>query len=297
MRRLLITGGSGFVGANLAAMASGAWEVFVTRHRTVFDEADGIATVPLDITDAAAVQNCMETVRPNAVIHTAATTSLNACFDEPQLARTINVEATGNIASAAKAVGTRMVYTSTDLVYAGNGSFYAETDEARPTCLYGQTKLAGENVIRDSGAAYSIARVAMVYGWNRGDKQNFTESLIDSLAAGKPNTLFSTEYRCPVYVDDLCEILLEMADRPQLTGVFNVGGSQRASRYEFGQILADIFDLPGHLLTPGEVRPEHCRDHRPEDCSMNIDKLTAAIGRDMPDIAGGLAAMRQVYPR
>lgn len=296
MKKLLITGGSGFVGANLAAMAKAHWQVTVTSHTSSVYPIDSVQIVEMDITDRQQVFDVIETILPDAVIHTAAISSLDACIEDRDRADHINVTATADIAAAAKSVGAKMVFTSTDLVYAGDRSFYAETDAAVPSCYYGQTKLAAEQVMRDSGVDYAVARVALVYGRKLGPQNSGVEALLENLAAGKSFAQFSTEYRTPVYVEDLCEVLLEMAATPALSGIYNVGGPQRVSRYEFAQILARTFGYPEDLVQPGQVIAANFKDHRPEDCSMNTDKLQAALARTLSDITEGLTKIKETLP-
>ncbi len=293
MKKLLIIGGSGFVGANLAAMAKTDWQVTVTSHTASVITIDSVQVVSMDITDRQQVFDVIENIRPDAVIHTAAISSLDACIEDRDRADRINTVATADIAAAAKSVGVKMVFTSTDLVYAGNRSFYAETDDAKPSCYYGQTKLAAEQAIVDSGVDYAIARLALVYGRKLGPQNSGVEALLANLAAGKSFAQFSTEYRTPVYVEDLCAVLVEMASNPALSGIYNVGSPQRVSRYEFAQILARTFGYPEELIKPGQVIAANFKDHRPEDCSMNTDKLKTALGRSLSDITEGLIKIKR----
>jgi dTDP-4-dehydrorhamnose reductase len=86
-------------------------------------------------------------------------------------------------------------------------------------------------------------------------------------------------------VRSLCRILLEMAADKSLNGIYNAGGNQRLSRCEFGLELAEAFGFDKSLIEPAKIDQSMFRDHRPEDCSMNISKLTNAIRIDLPDIA------------
>ena len=292
MEKLLITGGGGFVGANLISLVPQECQVFATYHYTEPCRDGRTHFIQLDVTDQQQVQDCIHDIRPDVIIHTAAITSLDACKNDADLAYAMNVKTTETIAVAAAAINARLIFTSTDLVYDGGRRYYCEADPAEPICVYGQTKRAAEEAIINSGVDHCIARVAMVYGWNLADKQNFTEFVIQQFSAGSPVKMFTEEHRTPVYVVDLCRVLLTMAQDRAMSGVYNVGGSKRVSRYELGCILSDVFGFDQHLVKEGTVEADPDKDPRPQDCSMNIDKLTEAIGDILSDVTEGRTAMK-----
>jgi dTDP-4-dehydrorhamnose reductase len=281
----LITGGAGFAAANCAVIAQEKWDVYTTVHKKpISPQVPGLSVV-LDITDSEKVISAVSDIKPKAIIHAAAISDTSLCAQEPDLAMKVNADAVKNMAIAASKAGARLVYISTDLVYDGGRAFYSETDEAVPTCCYGKSKLAGEVMAAGFCEDLCIARSATVYGRNINDKKNFAEVLIEKLSASEQVRLFSDEYRSFIDVRSLCRILLEMAADKSLNGIYNAGGNQRLSRCEFGLELAEAFGFDKSLIEPAKIDQSMFRDHRPEDCSMNISKLTNAIRIDLPDIA------------
>lgn len=293
MDSILIIGGSGFVGANLACMAQGRWKVYLTHHHSDVSQNVPGEKYKQDITNLEQICELVNRIRPAAIINTAAISNANQCVKDKDAAWALNVEGARNLAMTANMFSAKLVHISTDLVYDGAGSIYSEDDPAHPTCYYGQTKLESEKAVLDTCPDSCIARSALVYGWNINNKKCFTESLIDSLSRGDSIRLFTNEYRSPVYVRDLCEVLLKMAFDRDLTGVFNVGGAERISRYDFGIKLAEIFQLESALIEPTLIDQKMFMDHRPEDCSMDMDKLERAIGMKPGDVEAGLTRMRE----
>ena len=291
MKKLLITGGNGFLGTALAQAAAG-WEVFVTQHNSPVEHGSRFKVVQMDITSRGQVAEVAASISPAAIIHTAAMPDLAQCSADPQLAWQVNVGGTENVAAAAQKCGAKMVFTSTDIVYSGREGNYSETDAAQPSCYYGQTKLEAENVIASLCSNYCIARTALIYGKSLAGKKSFAELMLQKMAEGNPMSLFSDEYRSAVYLEDLCSALLKMAADDQTRGIYNIAGPQRISRYEFGLILADVFGLDKNCLRPVKLDQKMFSYHRPQDCSMRISKAVQAFGDIFRTPRQGLEKMK-----
>lgn len=292
MQTLLITGGSGFLGGNLAVAASSAWNTYATCHRFALD-LPGVQAVPgFDVRDRRAVQRTVEQIRPRVLIHAAAVASFDLCGRRPQLALDVNAQGTENVATAARRFGCRLLYLSTDLVFAGRKAFYSEEDPADPICRYGRTKLEGERAVASAAADHCILRVALVYGRSVNRARCFTETLIERLRAGQRVPLFTDEYRTPVYVGNLCQLLLEFSGRDDLQGLYHVGGNQRLSRAEFGRKLARVFGLDGSLIEPLSIGDHPFADNRPKDCSLSNARAANALRTEILSVEEGLGQMQ-----
>jgi len=134
-----------------------------------------------------------------------------------------------------------IIFISTDLVFQGDKSFYSENDVPTPLCYYGKTKLEAENFVLKISSNYCIIRSAIIYGWSVNSSQVFTETMIKQLRQGNQVNLFVDEYRMPIYIKNLCAILLELASRDELQGVYHICGPTRLCRFEFGLELADVW--------------------------------------------------------
>src|SRR5262245_4985091 len=151
--KVLVTGAGGQVGREVVEVFAG--------------DAVGFDHHGLDVTDAAAVRAALESVRPDAIVHCAAYTAVDACESHPDDAFAVNAEATKHVADAAGAVGAYVVYLSTDYVFDGTKPDpYVETDPPNPLSVYGKSKLAGEEAIDEDSAIVRISWVCGRYGNN-----------------------------------------------------------------------------------------------------------------------------------
>ena len=180
--------------------------------------ADGsaVTTMPyvsLDITDAAAVEAALKAIRPDAVVHCAAWTAVDAAEDEehqPKV-RAINVGGTENIARVCKAIDAKMMYISTDYVFNGQGAepWTADCTDYAPLSVYGQTKLDGEMAVRETLDRHFIVRIAWVFGLNG---KNFVKTMLTVGKKYDTVRVVNDQIGTPTYTLDLSRLLVDMAE-------------------------------------------------------------------------------------
>ena len=320
MTKILLTGGSGFLGAHLAKRLSRSYQVYVTLFRSplpsgILDTRYGIrdagsekpasgirnqesgiwhpvSGISLDITNQHDVWATINNLLPSLIIHTAANTNLRDCEENREAAWQLNVEGTRNLAEAAKEIGARFIYLSTDSVFDGNSQYYKETDKADPINVYGLTKLEGETVVSDLLSDYVILRLALLYGWSLTKSTSFTEDLINELSAGKTINAFTDEYRNPLHVLNLCEIIEEIIQNKYIQGLYHAAGPNRINRYEQALKVADIFGLNKANIQPITTSEISLTYPRPKDCSLNTEKLRSIIKTRIWGLEEGLREMR-----
>ena len=178
--------------------------------------ADGsaVTTMPyvsLDITDREAVLRTVEDLAPDAVLHCAAWTAVDAAEDEDKRAKVhaINVDGTQNLADACKATGAKMLYISTDYVFDGQGTepWQPDCKDYAPLNVYGQSKLGGEKAVSGTLEKYFIVRIAWVFGLNG---KNFIRTML-SLADTHPELrVVCDQIGTPTYTFDLARLLVDM---------------------------------------------------------------------------------------
>ena len=173
----------------------------------------GVPYVALDITDKIEVERVIAEIRPDAIIHCAAWTAVDAAedADKQEKVKAINVDGTQNIANAAKIVDAKMIYISTDYVFDGQGTAPWEPDckEYAPLNVYGQTKLGGELAVSSTLEKYFIVRIAWVFGLNGG---NFIKTMLQVGKNHPKVRVVNDQIGTPTYTYDLARLLVDMIE-------------------------------------------------------------------------------------
>ncbi len=292
MMRTLITGASGFLGQYVARhLKDRHWVCGVYHNHPI--ALEGCPLVPLDIADEEMVRATFQEFHPDVVVHSAALSDVDRCEGHPDEALRVNEQGTAHVARAAAEVGARLIYISTDLVYDGTKGEYDEGDAARPSIAYGRSKLAGEQRAAEICRDAVILRVALIYGWGGAARVTFTDSLAERLRAGQEASLFIDQYRSPLFVEHGAEVIGRLIHAPEVQGVFNLGGGERVSRYEFGLKFCEVFDLPKERLKPVAMETFDERARRPRDCSMNSAKISEQLHVRPLTVEEGLQRMKR----
>lgn len=292
-KRILITGASGFLGSNLAlGCLSKGHRVWGSYHSQPF-KLEGIDARKLDVSIPRAIEDLVSEVKPDFVFHAAAMANPDLCARDMPSTRQINVQGSKLVAEACAKHGAKLVFTSTDLVFDGSVHWVTEKDEARPLGVYGRSKLDAEAaVLGIEGARAAVLRTSIMYGWGRASGRSFAEIWLKSLLINQPVMAFTDQYRCPVWVEDLCSALVSAAES-DLHGVFHAAGPERMNRHDFARRLAKEFSLDSGLVKAASMNDMAFEDPRPKEASLKIDKLAAAIGYAPLGVDEGLKRMHE----
>jgi dTDP-4-dehydrorhamnose reductase len=286
--RLLITGASGFLGWHLCCQARKDWQVFGT-FRTHPTEISGVSCRAIDLTDKAVVREWLQELQPDAVIHTAALSKPNQCEQEPELSFLANVDATRNLAEFCGKHQIPLVFTSTEQVFNGQSAPYLEIDPPSPINVYGRHKVEAEGLIQALHPGAIICRMPLMYGPSSPTADSFVQGFIQTLKAQKLLPLFEDEYRCPAYVEDAARGLLLALEKG--TGILHLGGPERISRYAFGLLLAEVFDLDANYIRRCYQKDVSMPAARPGDLTTRNDRAYA-IGYSPRNVRDGLISLR-----
>jgi len=274
--QLIVTGGSGYLGASILKRAPTAWEIAATY--SVHPIAQGnAAAFRVDVRDALAVDRLFEESRPAVVIHTAA----QMAGDE-MLA--VNVDGARNIARAAARAGARLVHLSSDVIFDGEHAPYDETAPPDPISPYGESKARAERAVIEEYPHAVIVRTSLIYGFDPVDPR--TRQMLD----GEMPRLFTDEYRCPIFVDDLADALLELAQN-DFAGVINVAGPQRLSRYEFGAKMAQAFRVEPRF---SPALSASYPGRRPRDCTLDTSHARRMLQTPLRGIDEVIAKVKRM---
>ena len=176
-------------------------------------EAVGVDIQDMDITDAASVEKVIGEVAPDAVIHCAAYTAVDAAEDNVELCRRVNADGTQNIANVCKKLDCKMIYISTDYVFDGEGTRAWEPDDERhPLNVYGQTKYEGELAVQNTLEKYFIVRISWVFGVNG---KNFIKTMLNLGKTHDTLTVVDDQIGTPTYTYDLARLLVDMLEKEE----------------------------------------------------------------------------------
>jgi dTDP-4-dehydrorhamnose reductase len=289
-KRLLITGGSGLLALNWGCALRDTWDVTLGTHQHSVDLA-GVSVCPLVLDDLDQLLPQLGKVSPDLVVHTAGLTSVDRCELFPALAYQANVEIAKNVAQAAAIHGAALVHVSTDHLFSGRRRMCTEAEQPEPANHYGKTKAQAETVVMQVNPTALIVRTNF-FGWGHATRQSFTDWLIYNLRAGKKLPLFDNVFFTPILADALALTAHDLVEKGA-SGVFNLVGDQRLSKYEFARILVDQFSLPEHLLLQHSLDGSELVAARPHDMSLDNRKAREVLGRDLGKVPQFLAALRQ----
>lgn len=233
-------------------------------------EAVGVDIEEMDITDSTSVNKVIRAAAPDAVIHCAAYTAVDAAEDNEALCRKVNAEGTQNIANVCKDLDIKMIYISTDYVFDGQGTRPWEPDDERhPLNVYGQTKYEGELAVQNTLDKYYIVRIAWVFGVNG---KNFIKTMLKLAETHSRLTVVNDQFGSPTYTYDLAKLLVDMVQTDKY-GIYHATNEGICTWYEFA---CEIFKQAGIAIEVAPVSAEEykAKAKRPENSRMNKDKLT-----------------------
>ncbi len=244
--------------------------------------------VQLDITDRDAVHRVIRELRPDAVIHCAAWTAVDAAEEEEnrETVDRINHLGTQYIAEAVKAADAKMIYLSTDYVFDGKGIRPWEPDDRcyAPLNVYGRSKLEGELAVRDILEKYFIVRIAWVFGLNG---SNFIRTMIQAGKTHESVRVVNDQIGTPTYTLDLARLLADMAETEKY-GVYHATNSETEpggyiSWYDFTKEIYRQYGLETEVIPVSTAEYGLSRAARPENSRLDKRKLAEAGFTPLPD--------------
>ncbi|WP_448266098.1 SDR family oxidoreductase [Nostoc sp. DSM 114159] len=272
MKKLLITGASGFLGWHLCQLAKQEWEIYGTYLSHPL-EIPGMKILQADLTNFQELKRIFNDVKPEAVIHTAAHSQPNFCQTNPKESHAINVIASCNIAGLCADNSIPCAFTSTDLVFDGLNAPYRETDAVCPVNLYGEQKAIAEADMLERYPMTAVCRMPLMFGAATPTAKSFIQPFIQTLQAEKELNLFIDEFRTPVSGTTAAKGLLLALEK--VNGMIHLGGKERISRYDFGQILVEVLQLPATRLKSCRQQDVKMAAPRPTDVSLDSSKAFA----------------------
>ena len=234
-------------------------------------EGIGVDIDEMDITDADQVNKVIKEAAPDAVIHCAAYTAVDAAEDNEEICRKVNAQGTENIAKVCEELDIKMMYISTDYVFNGQGERPWEPDDERePLNVYGQTKYEGELAIEEHVKKFFTVRIAWVFGVNG---KNFIKTMLNLGKTHDHLTVVNDQTGSPTYTYDLARLLVDMIQTDKY-GRYHATNEGICTWYEFA---CEIFKQAGMNVSVAPVSSDEypAKAKRPSNSRMDKSKLTA----------------------
>lgn len=277
MNRVWITGANGLIGSYLARNAprlAPGWRVrALTRDQ-------------LDLLDFTAVRREFQKDKPQLIIHCAAITVVGDAQKNPELARRVNVGITELLAELAAEIP--LVFFSTDLVFDGRKGNYSETDVVNPLHVYGETKVAAEEIVLKN-PRHLVVRTSINGGRSLSGNRAFNEQLRRSLQqAGQGMKLFTDEFRCPIPAAETARVVWELVSQ-NCAGLYHVAGAEKLSRLQIGELLVKRWPEVTAKIESGSAK-DFLGPTRALDTSFDVSKVQKILSVPLPGLGEWLAA-------
>lgn len=294
--KVLVTGGSGYLGQFLVRHLAATEDVSFTFHTRTPEDSDlqllgGAKAFEVDLRtgDGLGAYEA-ECGQPDVVVNCAAMSVPRECEADSERAFATNVPKALVEWLAASALERQplLIHLSTDQVYDGSKAFWREGDELRPVNTYGRTKAAAEALVREACGRYAVLRSSIIVGPEPPlplPKSLPLQWMEKTLASGTPIDAFADEFRCPVFVFDIVRIVEALIaahrDGGTMRHVFNVGGPDRLSRADMARAVARCQSHPEDLVRPVPAASVNRGVASPPDISMDISHVCSTLGVTM----------------
>ncbi len=282
-RQLLITGGTGYLGLEVIRQAAiQGWRVVATHYSQSPPPESAATWHLLDVRTAADVERLCTAIQPDVVVHTAFRQT------EPDLWE-VSALGSHNVATAARAVGSRLIHMSTDVIFDGDqDGFYTEDDTPTPITAYGTAKADAEHFVQAAHPASVLIRTSLIYGFEPMDRH--TQFILDVADGRNPARLFRDEIRCPIFVGDLAAAILLLAEQ-NYSGIINVAGMECISRYTFGCMIAEFYGRDPERIASALSSEQATR--RPRNCALDIQRAQALLSIPLRGVRTVLAEQQR----
>lgn len=278
--RLIVTGASGLLGPYLMEAAGALGEVAGVARRDT--------DVVVDLADASLVTRHLDEMRPDVVIHAAAWTDIERCEQDPEGAERANVLPAANLAEAMPEE-TRLVFLSTDQVYADEPGLKREGIAELPVNEYGRSKLRGERAA--CRHKNTVVLRCNLFGPSRTPgRSSLSDWVVKNLAENKEIGLFTDSFFSPLHMETLAAAVCHMAIA-EVRGTYNLGCRNGRSKRDFAYLVASHLGLPFTSARDARASDIPDRAPRPKDLRMDVSRIEAILGRPMPSLEEEIAKL------
>ncbi|MDF2853851.1 SDR family oxidoreductase [Sphingobacterium multivorum] len=282
MKKILVTGSNGFLGqkvVDLLAKNDQYDVVAISKGPNRNPNQVNYTFYQVDLSDREKLTDFLAAQTFDAIVHTAAMTSVEACEADQAACQSLNVDLVAYLASYCTTHQTQLVHLSTDFVFDGKKNTpYDETDLPNPQSEYGKSKYASEQVLAQSGCHYAILRTILVYGINADpNRSNLVLWAKSKLSQNEPIKVVNDQWRMPTFVDDLAYACQLAIDR-EAQGIFHISGAELMSINEAVYKIADFWQLDKGLISEISAASIGQAENRPRQTGFDLTRSNAELG-------------------
>ena len=274
----LVTGGSGLLGLNILLHEPQPYKFHSLSHKRQLS-LPNVQLIEMDLGSLKSIEEGLKVCTPKVVIHTAGMTNVDGCNDDPNAANFINGILPGNLAKACRDLDIKFVQISTDHLFDGTDSFISEEAAPKPLNAYGYSKALGEERVLKNNKEALVVRCNF-FTWGPSYRFSFSDFIYNNISNGQLITLANDVYYTPALARNLIDAIFVLLGN-DASGIFNVVGSERLSKYDFGIKMANIFSYSRDLIKKGSWSSLGATATRPADMSLSDIKIREFLGYDL----------------
>jgi len=286
--RVLVLGGTGFLGNHFVSSLGKRAVAHTTKtnHQETKFEFQEMIFVKNQIDE---IRVFLEKQNCGTIINCVALADIEKCESDQNLAYWLNCELPGILSTISKSLDSKFVQISTDAVFDGSARLRTEKDNPSPLSVYGKSKWDGEQLVLENNPESIVARVNFFgQSENRPSLFNF---FYENLISRRSVSGFTDVYFTPLYVIYVVNAIMELLNL-KTSGLVHVVGSERISKYDFGLLIAEVFDLPATFLKKGMMIGTDGAAFRSLDLSLSNDKIKS-LGINLPSVRDGLSILKK----
>ncbi|HLG31878.1 MAG TPA: SDR family oxidoreductase [Ignavibacteriaceae bacterium] len=291
--RIFISGANGMLGqrvvnfysqkVNIELLACSLEEKSITNNVEYFS---------CDITNREKTKSAVYDFCPDYILNLAAYTNVDLSEVEREKAWKANVKAVEYLVEAARNIDAHIIHISSDYIFDGKNGPYNEDAVPNPVGYYGRTKLASENVLKMNGVINTILRTNVLYGVAINHNSDFVNWLVNALRKNESVRIVTDQINNPTFTDDMVQAISKVIEFRK-TGIYNIGGKEFISRYEFTHIISDFFNLDKSLITPIKTEELNQKARRPLKSGLITLKAESELGYKPHTIPEALSIIKK----
>jgi len=293
--KVLVTGANGLLGQKLCLLLDEDKSIDLiatTRSKLSIELTRGKFTV-LDVTNPLQADQVILEEKPEIIIHTAAMTQVDQCETDREACWLNNVSSVEFLVRAAEKINAHFIHVSTDFIFDGSVGPLDELATPNPVSYYGESKLAGEQVVINSKLSWAILRTVLVYGVTKDmSRSNIVLWVKKSLEEGKKINVVNDQWRTPTLAEDLAMGCV-LAAKKKAIGIFNISGEEMMTPYDIALQTADFFKLDKSLINQTDSTQFKQPAKRPPKTGFIITKAKTELGFKPHSFPAGLSILEQ----